>query len=80
MAEGPENKEKQIITPFIFNFRSDVVVWKMKSPTEIEWENPKTVPSVRMDIATSLLLLIMERLTLFVTYISCQNLRENQNS
>ncbi|XP_046633695.1 F-box and WD repeat domain-containing 11-B-like isoform X1 [Daphnia pulicaria] len=31
------------------NFRSDVVVWKMKSPTEIEWENPKTVPSVRMD-------------------------------
>jgi hypothetical protein len=21
----------------------------MKSPTEIEWENPKTVPSVRMD-------------------------------
>ncbi len=31
------------------NYRSDVVVWKMKSPTEIEWENPRTVSSVRMD-------------------------------
>jgi hypothetical protein len=31
------------------NYRSDVVVWKMKSPTEIEWENPRRVSSVRMD-------------------------------
>ncbi|XP_046633671.1 F-box and WD repeat domain-containing 11-B-like isoform X1 [Daphnia pulicaria] len=34
---------------FHMNYRSDVVVWKMKSPTEIEWENPRTVSSVRMD-------------------------------
>lgn len=30
-------------------FRNDVVFWKMISPTEIDWKNPKIVPSVRMD-------------------------------
>ncbi|XP_046460933.1 F-box and WD repeat domain-containing 11-B-like isoform X2 [Daphnia pulex] len=40
----------------VMNYRSDVVVWKMKSPTEIEWENPRTVSSVRMDCTSRILM------------------------
>ena len=28
---------------------NDVFIWKMISPTEIEWQNPKIIPSVSMD-------------------------------
>ncbi len=66
--------------------RNDVVIWKMISPTEIDWKNPRTIPTVKIDNTR---IFMDDRYIIFAhlgtSWISCdvyhmQNLQKNKKS
>ena len=66
--------------------RNDVVIWEMISPTEIDWKNPRTIPTVKMDNTR---IFMDDRYIIFAhlgtSWISCdvyhmRNLQKNKKS